>query len=427
MIAVSSPAPSGTPVFLTPGVPSSVSALVVVPVYNHAASLRNVVQASLAHASVLVVDDGSTDLPPPGVSVDPLREIPLETFAEGHPLHGLPIFYARHEENRGKGKAILTGADIARRLGYSHIVTVDADGQHYPGDIPAFLEAVAVEPLAIFVGKRDFSVPDVPGSSRFGRAFSNFWYKVQTGKKIGDSQSGFRVYPLFVLENLVLGESRYSFEIEVLVRAAWAGFAVRDVPIRVYYPPKSERVSHFHPVMDNVRLSILNTRLTVRAIMPVPQKRFVMDGSGGVSVLRPLQSLRMLLAANETPKDLAISAGIGVFIGTLPIFGLHCITIILALGALGRNKIAGLAVSNLCAPPFVPALCIEAGHYLRHGVFLTELSWQTLAREGLERIWEWLLGSLVLAPALAVLCGLVVFALAHIVRRGLANGTEGAS
>lgn len=417
------PAPASSP-SLTPVLPSSVSALVVVPVYNHAASLRDVVEMCLAHASVLVVDDGSTDLPPPGVPVCPLREVPPEAFAEGHPLRGLPVLYARHGVNRGKGKAILTGTDIARRLGFSHIVTVDADGQHCPGDIPAFLKAVTADPLAVFVGKRDFSVPDVPGSSRFGRAFSNFWYKVQTGKEVGDSQSGFRAYPLFVLENLTLGESRYSFEIEVLVRAAWAGFAVRDIPIRVYYPPKSERVSHFRPVMDNIRLSILNTRLTVRSIMPVPQKRFVKDGAGGVSLLRPMQSLRMLLRANETPKDLAISAGIGIFLGTLPIFGLHCIAIILVLGAMGRNKITGLAVNHLCAPPLVPALCIETGHYLRHGVFLTELSWQTLGREGLERVWEWVLGSLVVAPALAVLCGLVVFALAHIVRRGLANGAE---
>lgn len=395
------------------------SILIVIPVYNHAATLADVVTRALAvHPHVLVVDDGSTDLPHDAEkNLDDAR-LPLVPGDE-HPLSGLPVRYVRHAANRGKGAAILTAAAVAGTLRMTHIVTLDADGQHDPDDIPAFLHAAVEDPLAIYVGARDFSVANVPASSRFGRRFSNFWYTVHTGASIDDVQSGFRLYPLAVLKNIRCTEARYGFEVEVLVRARWAGFSVKDIPVRVFYPPRKERVSHFKPLADNVRISLLNTRLTIRAIMPVPQKKYAHDGKGAITPLRPLRSLRILLTDDATPKSLALGAAVGMGLGTLPLVGLHSIAILLVTGALKLNKIAGLAASQLCMPPLVPALCIEAGYYLRHGRFLTEISLQTLGYEALERIWEWVLGSLVLAPVFALLCGGVVWLLAHGVRHSL--------
>ncbi|MDR0339863.1 MAG: DUF2062 domain-containing protein [Desulfovibrio sp.] len=404
----------------------SIAHLIVIPVYNHAGALRRVAQGALAHGPVLVVDDGSTDLAPARHPTGGPAPMPEDAFAPDSPLRGLPVFYARHERNRGKGKAILTGADIARQLGMTHIITIDADAQHDPGDIPLFVAAIAEKPMTLFVGKRDFSTADAPVSSRFGRSFSNFWYKVHTGERIGDSQCGFRAYPLALLDSLTLNESRYSFEIEVLVRSAWAGFTSADVPVRVYYQPKGERVSHFHPLMDNLRLTVLNTKFTARGCMPLPQKRFAQTEDGRLTPLRPMRSLRILLCRNETPKNLALAGALGVVIGALPIFGFHSLAIILVLGALGLSKITGLATSQLCMPPIVPALCIEAGHYLRHGGFLTEFSLQTLGYEAFQRLWEWFLGSLALAPALGLVCGVTVYILARIVRQGLKRLPEGA-
>ena len=375
--------------------------LVAVPVYNHAPTLRAVVLGLLErHPHVLVVDDGSDDLEP---------EV----------LAGLPVRMVRHGRNRGKCAAIRTAALEARRQGMSHIVTIDADGQHDPADLPLFLEAVAADPLAVIVGARDFNTENVPGSSRFGRAFSNFWLRVQTGVILSDVQSGYRAYPLIVLENLRCTENRYSFEVEVLVRAAWAGFRLREVNIRVHYPPKGERVSHFRAFMDNARISLLNTRLTIRAIMPVPHRKFGEDEAGRVSPIHPLKSLRILLRDDATPAGLGLSAALGIFLGTLPLIGIHSIAILLAAGWLRWNKIAALAASQLCMPPLVPALCIEAGHHLRHGVFLTEISLRTLGYEAPQRLWEWILGSMLLAPLLAALTGAAVWVLARIVAAGL--------
>ncbi|MEJ2201030.1 MAG: glycosyltransferase family 2 protein [Desulfuromonadaceae bacterium] len=171
--------------------------LIVIPVYNHAASLRRVVEGCLAvHSRVLVVDDGSSD--------EPLSR-----------LAGLAVETLRHERNRGKGAAILSAAEQARQWGMSHIITIDADGQHDPADLPRFLEQLRQTPLALVVGRRDFSVPHVPGSSRFGRRFSNFWLRVQTGRRLTDTQSGFRAYPLFLLQGISWRQSGYAFEVEV--------------------------------------------------------------------------------------------------------------------------------------------------------------------------------------------------------------------
>ncbi len=370
--------------------------LIVIPVYNHAVSLRGVVERALAmHPDVLVVDDGSTDRP-------------LDT------LEGLPVRLAVHPRNRGKGAAIMTAARLAQGLGMTHIVTIDADGQHDPADFSRFAAAVAAKPPAIVVGKRDFDAADVPGSSRFGRRFSNFWLRLQTGRSLGDTQSGFRAYPLAVLAGLKLREQHYSFEIEVLVRAAWAGVPLREVDISVHYPPSGERVSHFHKFRDNFRLTLLNTHLTMRSVLPWPHRKLIHEEGGTlkVSIFHPWRSVKMLLTENSTPGQLATAGALGVFLGAVPLIACHTIAILFACGFFRLNKVAAVSASQLCMPPLVPALCIETGYYLRHGTWLTEISLETLGYQGLERLYEWLLGSLVLGPLLAALVAVLIYGMA---------------
>ena len=249
--------------------------LIVIPVYNHGGTLRGVVVRALrVCADVLVIDDGSNN----GCAKEAIGD--------------LPALFLRHEKNMGKGAAILTAAKEAKRRAMTHIITIDADGQHDPADFSRFIPIISENPLAIVVGKRIFDNRTVPFSSRFGRVFSNFWFRVQTGCSIKDTQSGFRAYPVAVLEWLKLYARRFSFEVEVLVKAAWAGIPLKEVDVSVHYPAPDKRISHFHPFMDNFRLSILNTRLTIRAIMPIPHRKFKLEGkkTENISLLRPLES-----------------------------------------------------------------------------------------------------------------------------------------
>ena len=370
--------------------------LLVIPVYNHANALPSVVAGALRFIpDVLVVDDGSNDAPN---------------------LSALAVPVVGHEHNKGKGAAILTAAREARRRGYTHILTMDADGQHDPADIPAFLQAVAETPHAVIVGARRFSGPHVPTSSKFGRAFSGFWMRVQTGYTVSDMQSGFRAYPLDVLACATTTESGYAFEVEVLVKVAWAGFAIREIPVRVYYPPPEERVSHFHKLKDNIRISLLNTRLTIRALIPVPFRRYALDMEGGISLLRPRQSLRLLLADHATPNLLARSAGVGMAVSCLPLPGLQSLLLLLCVGWLRLHRLAALVVIPLTWPPLVPGLGVLLGYRLRHGQWLTEFSVQTLGHEAGQRFVDWMVGSLVLAPVFGGIMALLMWVMARSVR-----------
>jgi uncharacterized protein (DUF2062 family) len=381
---------------------NSLEIMIVIPVYNHPETIREVVVRALEiHDKVMVVDDGSRDI---------VADL----------LTGLNVHVIRHHENMGKGAAILTGALEAGRLGMTHIVTIDADGQHDPADFRKFIPVIRENPHAIIVGKRYFQGTNTPGLSVFGRNFSNFWMRLQTGKSIGDTQSGFRAYPLSVLENLNLRERHFSFEVEVLVKAAWAGITILEIDISVYYPPSGQRISHFRGFMDNFRLSILNTKLTLRSVVPIPHRKIILDEKNSrlITVLHPIRSLKTLLMENASPAKLAAAGALGVFLGALPLIACHTIVIILVIGFLRFNKVAALATSQLCMPPFMPALCIEAGYFMRNGRFLTDISFETIGHQALQRLYEWLIGSLLLGPVIGLLVGLFVYIMALLLVRG---------
>ena len=303
--------------------------LIVIPLYNHGKTIIEVIKQCLCfHDDILVIDDGSTDLPE-GVFDD------------------LDIILVRHKKNLGKGSAIMTAAKEAARLGMTHIVTIDADLQHNPEDFLLFKQAILKDPTALYVGKSDFSSPLIPRLSKFGRQFSNFWYRVQTGHSIGDAQSGFRAYPLFVLEGLKLSQTHFSFEVEVLVKSSWAGVDVCDVDIGVYYPPKGKRISHFRLIKDNARLTHLNILLTLRSFLPIPFKKLIQKQDDiKFSIFKPIQSIRHFLLNEVSPFTIAMSAAIGVFLGALPLIAMHMLSILLVTGFFRLNKIVALGASQ---------------------------------------------------------------------------------
>jgi uncharacterized protein (DUF2062 family) len=377
--------------------------LIVIPYFNHPRTLRRVAEESRQTGmAVLVVDDGSSA--PAG---------PL--------LAGLDVACLRLPTNRGKGAAILTAADYAAAHGFTHLITLDADGQHSPAEAPRFLAVAAESPWAITVGTRQTAAPGgrFPAASRFGRSFSNFWFRLQTGQRLGDTQSGFRCYPVAVLRGLRLHCRRFTFEAEVLVKAAWAGVPLRALDITVFYPARQEHVSHFRLFVDNLRFSLLNTHLTLRSLLPLPHRRLrgLPSRTSEVSLLHPWRSLRALLHDSGEPLFLGLAAALGVVLGATPLLGLHTITILASAGYMRLNRPIAVAASQLCMPPLVPALCIETGYVLRHGRLLTELSLQTLGREAPVRLLDWLLGSLLVGPLLGVLIGGVVCVMAASLRK----------
>ena len=223
----------------------------VIPVYNHAGTVAQVVKDAQALGfPVFVVDDGSTD-----TTYDQIKEIA-----------GIQIL--RHPQNQGKGAAILTGFAAASAVA-DWAITIDADGQHYSEDAQKLIKAIPKKTRAVIVGARaGMTGRHVPWTSSFGRKFSNFWVRTSGGPAISDSQSGFRIYPLSEALNLKTKARRFQFEVEILVQATRDGIPVIEAPVRVNYNPNGERISHFRPFVDFLRNSSTFTRLIFTRIFP---------------------------------------------------------------------------------------------------------------------------------------------------------------
>jgi len=208
---------------------------VVIPVYN-SPYIKEVVADVLSYGYyVIVVDDGSDEV-----------------------VEGLHVEVIRHKTNMGKGEAILSGAKRAKELGFKSFVTMDADKQHLSCEIIKLINSYKED--SIVVGCRNFEDKNVPKSSKFGRAFSNFWVNLETFRSLKDTQSGFRMYPISILD-LDIKNRRFDFEIEVLVLHSYSKKEIIDVDVECYYPPFEERISHFDKVKDNIRLSKIHSRL----------------------------------------------------------------------------------------------------------------------------------------------------------------------
>ena len=220
----------------------------VIPTYNNARTVADIVWRTLAVCpKVIVVNDGSSD--------DTIQV--LKPYSNEITL----ISYSR---NRGKGHALRLGLEAARTAGFDYAATIDSDGQHKPEEIPQLVAAVVGENTLV-VGSRNLQADGMPAGNTFANRFSNFWFRLQTGIRLPDTQTGFRLYPLHHLPCLRLLTARYESELELLVFSAWRGVRLVPVGISVSYP--DDRVSHFRPFWDFLRISILNTILCLLAIV----------------------------------------------------------------------------------------------------------------------------------------------------------------
>jgi predicted LPLAT superfamily acyltransferase/uncharacterized protein (DUF2062 family) len=354
---------------------------VAIPTYNNPSTIAEVTLRTLRETPfpVHVIDDGSER----GVSeiLDSAGEEVMAALASGR------LVVSRIPVNRGKGAAIQFAIADAVMEGFTHLVTLDGDGQHHPREAMRLAEVAKAYPWDLVIGARKFESDTVPGISKFGRKFSNLWVGYQTGAIVSDSQSGFRLYPLFRLQNLRFFTKKYDFEIEVLIRLVWGGATVREVEIDVYYPKPEDRVSHFHKFRDNARISGLNAVLVVVS----------------------------LLKTQRSPRRIAVAIGVGVLIGTSPFFGVHFL-IVGAVAFIFRLNAAALFLgSQISIPPLAPFVVLGSiwmGHRILMGLGfpaplenLDKLAPKEIVTTALHHFGQWLLGSLVLGTLLGVVFG----------------------
>ncbi len=374
---------------------------VIIPTYNNYKTLKSVIDGVLEHTNdILIVNDGSTDTT---ASI-------LQAYSQIEQIH--------LDVNKGKGNALRIGFKKAINLGYDFAITIDSDGQHFPDDIPLFLEQLQKEEdhNILLIGARNMNQESVPKKSSFGNKFSNFWFWVETGITLQDTQSGYRLYPLHVLKELKFITTKFEFEIEVIVKAAWKGVRVKNIPIKVLYD-ESERVSHFRPFQDFTRISILNTWFVLVTFFYIkPRNLFRRFKKKGLKKF----FLEDFLGHKDSPRKKALSVALGVFIGLSPFWGFHTVTVIFLAIFLKLNKTIAFVFSNISLPPFIPFVLYASSKFgqlvlgVSYDYTLEEISENF---EVFKHLKTYLIGSFALATVSAISLGLIGYIIFSIIDR----------
>jgi len=380
---------------------------VLIPTYNNAGTLAQVLQDVLSHTPhVIVVNDGSTDH-----TLEVLEQFPA-------------VQRVTYTNNRGKGIALRRGFAYARQQGYEYVITMDADGQHFASDLQAFHQRLQENGDAIIIGARNLQQENMPGKNSFANKFSNFWFYVETGMKAPDTQSGYRMYPLQQIAPIRFWCPRYEFEVEVLVRSAWKGIKIDWVPVQVYYPPAEERVSHFRPFQDFSRISVLNTVLVLITFLYIKPRdfiRFMLKKESWVWLWK-----EVVLNPHESNGKKALSIGLGIFMGIVPIWGFQMLVALLLATLLKLNKALVLIAANISIPPMIPLIIfgsfqmgrVWVGTDATFVIFNKNLTTETMK----QNVLQYLYGSVTLAVVAGLSALLVSYVLLTIFRKDRSNG-----
>lgn len=374
--------------------------VVVIPTYNNCKTIGQVVADVKQYANhIIVVNDGSTD----------------DTAQILSKIDGIGIL--THERNRGKGTALKNGLCKAKADGFRYAITIDSDGQHFASDIPSFVGEIEQTPDNLLVGSRNIQADNMPGKNTFANKFSNFWFRLETGVNLPDTQSGYRLYPLTQMNvQKWYYTAKYEFELEALVFASWGGASVRNIPVHVYYPPEGERVSHFRPGRDFTRISILNTILVLIALLWIYPRNFCRKFTR--------ENIKRFIDNNITHSPdsnarLTAAIMLGIFMGIIPIWGYQMIVAFAIAHLLKLNKILTLVASNISIPPMLPFL-IYGSYYTGCKVLQVpiELTLSNITLESVKHsLLPYIVGSIVFAALCSVVVGAVALGLLTVFRR----------
>lgn len=375
---------------------------VLIPTYNNAGTLAAVIKDALSYTHhVIVVNDGATDTTP---------EI-LEQFPE--------IRVVSYSPNRGKGIALRRGFAFATEQGYENVITMDADGQHFADDLPNMLQQVIEKPGSLIIGARNLHQENMPGKNTFANKFSNFWFYVNTGLKGPDTQSGYRVYPLSLINKIKFFCTKYEFEVEVIVRSAWRGMKVDWTPVKVYYPPAEERVSHFQPFRDFSRISVLNTVLVTVALLYIKPRdliRFLLKKENWKKMWK-----EEVLRADESNARKAAAIGFGVFMGIIPVWGFQLFIAMVLSIRFKLNKALVFLAAHISTPPFTPLIIFAS--FITGRIWMGQTAKDLLFSNGFslssirDNMLQYVLGSITLAIGAGLAAGLVSWGLLASFRR----------
>ncbi len=370
----------------------SINYCVVIPSYNNDRYIEKVLLDVFEYCNdVIVVNDGCTDRT-------------HEILAKYKTLHVITL-----SENEGKGEALRTGFKYALNKGFNYAITLDSDGQHFAKDIPAMLSLLETEPDALVIGSRQSDTDNVPRKNSFANRISNFWFKIETGMKLPDTQSGFRLYPITALKGIRTFSGRFEYELEIIVKASWKGIKIRSVPIDVYYPPGDERITHFRPFTDFLRISLLNSLLVILALAYYRPRQII-------NKYRK-KSLKQIISEDiiksDTPKHMiALSIAFGIFMGIFPVWGYQLAIGFFLAHLFKLNKAIFFITANISLPPMIPAILYLS--YVTGSFVLGDGSWNVDIELNLESVGMNLKQYLVGAVVFAILAGVVTGAISYL-------------
>jgi uncharacterized protein (DUF2062 family) len=414
--------------------------VVIAPTYNNDGTLGDVLQRVLDQdIDLIAINDGCTDK-----TAEILEELAVKV-SDPNRFH-----IETHNPNQGKAAGLITGFKVASQRGYTHAVTIDTDGQHDPEDMHVLLAAARADPYALVIGTRSEKLEGYPAKSLAGRRMSNTFIWLESGVRVEDSQSGYRVYPVGLTQILHCRAGRYGYETEVLTRAAWAGGTIVNEPISMRYLPEDERVSHLHPVKDTLRAVRMHLGLLAIAMLPWARgKCWPPPDMSGASEsgapdedspesqgsdpdrekkpsfwkrlwkwISPAEAWRQMRRSRLDQNHLSTGVAVGVFIANLPAYPFQTVIGLYAARRLHLNPISVLLGTYISTPPIgviMVGLGIGVGHFVLNGKVPTfdELQIETMGFETVSRLFgtlllEWIVGSMIVGIVMAPLSYIVM-------------------
>lgn len=403
---------------------SALRPVIVAPTHNNAATLPDMLRRMHATGlAVIIINDGSTD-GTAGVLSDWADEATENRVITSR-------------RNLGKAAALRAGFVEAARWGFTHAITIDTDGQLSPEDIPNLLSLAAADEKALVLGVRDAAASDYPARSRIGRWVSNLLVRLETGRKVADSQCGLRIYPLKLVNTVRCGAGHYGFETEIIIRAIWADTPIREAPVQCRYFAGPARVSHFKPGLDSLRAAGMHLRLILRAMNPIRLKDAPVGAAPAHCLprqflhwLNPLTAWRQIRHTHGARERFSLGFAVGIFLANLPIYGLQSVLGLFVAKKFRLHPVSVLAGANIALPPLSALLIaggIATGHLILHGSLPTLESYHLsggLHAVLLPTIMEWLVGCWFFGAVLAVISFVVIDLLLRLVSDPKAPDSE---